>query len=334
MTKRVLLTGAFGNIGSLVLRELLAQNYDVVAFDKANPVTRSNSKKFSRSGIHICWGDITRKEDIESALQSVDAVIHLVGIFPPLSETNTQLAYAVNVEGTRHIVEAMEKSTGAKRLIFASSIAVYGKHQGRTPPPLKITDPLSPDDFYGKNKAECESIIQHSRLAWTLLRISACPPVNIRNMSSFKDVPIFESHPDSRLEIIHPADAALAFVNAVSSSAAIGKTLLLGGGKKNQLTIQQQFNGMLASIGLQPLPREVFQIKEPVIFHGDWLDTEESQRLLKFQRYDVQQVHSDFWDSLGFAKHGLWLLKWFAPLLSWLIKRNSPYYYQQTHKQS
>jgi len=329
MSKTVLLTGAFGNIGSLTIRELLSQGYRVVAFDKASDVTRKNSKKFSDTGIEILWGDITVKKDIEAALQGVDAVIHLAGIFPPLSENNPALAYAVNVEGTRNIIESMETSPTAKRLAFASSIAIYGKQQSRSTPPLKASDPVTPDDHYGKHKAECEAIIQSSLLPWTIMRISACPPVNIRNMTSFKGTPMFESHPDSRLELVHPADAALAFVNAVSCDAAIGKILLLGGGKKNQLTYQQQMNSMVTSLGLKPLPREVFQIKEPIIFHGDWLDTEESQRLLKFQRHDVQQQHEDFWNSFGAAKVGLLLLKPLAPLVSWAIKQSSPYYGNQ-----
>jgi UDP-glucose 4-epimerase len=329
MSKKVLLTGAFGNIGSLLIRELLSQGYNVVAFDKEGPVTRKNSRKFSGTGIRISWGDITIKQNVESALQGVDAVIHLAGIFPPLSENNPKLSQAVNVDGTRHLVEAMEKSPTAKRLIFASSIAVYGKQQGRIPPPLKASDAVSPGDFYGKHKAECEAIIQRSSLAWTLMRISACPPVNIANMASFKGAPIFESHPDSRVENVHPADAALAFVNAVACDAAIGKILLLGGGTASQVTLQQMFNIMTGEIGLGPLPREVFQIKEPVEFHGDWLDTEESQRLLKFQRYDIQQHYRDFWNSLGPARHALLLLKPIAPLVTWAITQSSPYYRQQ-----
>jgi UDP-glucose 4-epimerase len=329
MAKKILLTGAFGNIGSLVIRELLAQNYQVLAFDKHSPVTQKNSRKFAGTGIQIFWGDITNKNDIETALQGVDAVIHLAGIFPPLSENNPKLSQAVNVDGTRHLVQAMEKSPTAKRLVFASSIAVYGRQQGRITPPLKASDSLMPDDFYGKNKAECEAILQASSLNWTIMRISACPPVNISNMASFKGAPIFESHPDSRLEIVHPADAALAFVNAIACNEAIGKILLLGGGEKNRLTTLQLFNDMLGSIGLKPLPREAFQIREPIIFHGDWLDTEESQRLLKFQRHDVQQLHEDFWNSLGLARYGLLLLKPISPLVSWAIKQSSPYYRQQ-----
>lgn len=327
--KQILLTGAFGNIGSLVIRELLAQGYSVVAFDKRSPVTEKIARQFAGTCIDIVWGDITVRQDVEKALQGVDAVIHLAGIFPPLSEMNRPLAQAVNVDGTHYIVEAMEKSATAKRLVFASSIAVYGKQQGRIPPPLKATDSLAPDDFYGQNKADCEAMIRASSLDWTLMRISACPPVNIANMASFKGTPVFDMHPDSRMELVHPADVALAFVNALSCEDSIGKILLLGGGARNRVTYQQQFNAMIAAIGLQPLPREVFQIKEPVEFHGDWLDTEESQRLLQFQRHDVQQQHRDFWNSFGVARHGFWLLKPLAPLVSWVIKQRSPYYHRQ-----
>jgi UDP-glucose 4-epimerase len=333
MSSRIVaLTGAFGNIGSLAIRELLTQGYSIVAFDKDGPVTRKNASVFAGTGIKIFWGDITVKHDVETALQGVDAVIHLAGIFPPLSEHNQALAYAVNVEGTRCITEAMEKSSTAKRLVFASSIAVYGKQQGRIPPPLKSCDPVTPDDFYGHNKAECEAMIKASALDWTLMRISACPPVNIANMASFKGTPVFDMHPDSRMELIHPADAALAFVNALACEESIGKTLLLGGGAGNQVTYQQQFNAMIAAIGLQPLPREVFQIKEPIEFHGDWLDTEESQRLLKFQRHDIKEQHRDFWNSFGFIKHSFLLLKPLAPLIFRAIKLSSPYYKEQINR--
>ena len=332
MKKRVLLTGAFGNIGSFVIRELLAQHYDVVAFDKETPITKGNAKKFSSAGLQICWGDITHPQDIERALKDVDAVIHLVGIFPPASEANKSLAKAINVDGTRNVVEAMEASLTAKRLVFASSIAVYGKHQGRIKPPLNASHPLSPDDYYGETKAEGETLIKKSALAWSILRISACPPVNIKNMASFKGAPFLELHPDSRLEIVHPADSALAFVNALGNDEAKGKILLLGGGKHNQITSHQLFSIMFASLGLQPLPREAFKITEEVDFHGDWLDTEESQRLLKFQRYDAATHFNDFRESLGLARYGLVLLKPLAPLIRWFILLTSPYYKTQKRK--
>ena len=333
MTQTVMLTGALGNIGSLVIQELLAQGYRVIACDKASDVTRKNARKFTDPRIRVIWCDITVKEQVESALQGADAVIHLAGIFPPLSENNPDLAFAVNVTGTRHIVAAMEASATAKRLVFASSIAVYGKQQGKFTPPLTADDAVAPDDHYGRHKAEGEQIIRASSLQWTLMRIGACPPVNVDNMASFKGAPLFESHPDSRLEVIHPADTALAFVNALSCDESIGKTLLLGGGAGNRTTCYQLMNAMFGSIGLGPLPRETFQLKEPVDFHGDWLDTTESQRLLQFQRHSIAQLHGDFWRSLGAARHALLLLRPIAPLVTWAIARSSPYYAQQKNQQ-
>lgn len=335
MKKTVLLTGAFGNIGCFALQELLAQGYSVVAFDKESPTSQKTCKPFlNHPQIRIAWGDITKQADVERAMEGVDAVIHLAGIFPPTSENNPGLSEAVNINGTRFIVAAMENSPKAKRLVFASSIAVYGRQQGRFTPPLTASMPSAPDDFYGKHKAECEKIIRASSIQWTINRITACPPVNIANMASFKGAPLLENHPDSRLEYIHPADAALAFVNAVSCDAAIGKILLIGGGKAHQRTMQQMFNSMLAPIGLGPLPREAFHITEQVVFHGDWVDSEESQRLLKYQRYTVEQQNQDFWNSLGVLKHALVLVRPLAAPINWAIKQSSPYYRKQARKQA
>lgn len=328
MTQTILVTGALGNIGSFATQELLSRGKRVIAFEKDSPVTRKQAKRLQHPNLRVHWGDITRADSVRDAMQEADGVVHLAGIFPPLSESNPALSHAVNVEGTRHILDAMD-ATGTGRLVFASSIAVYGKQQGKIPPPLKVTDPVAPDDHYGEHKAEGERMISASGTDWTLLRVSACPPANVKSMTSFKEAPIFDNHPDSRMEVIHPADAGLAFANAIDREQSIGKILLLGGGEKNRLTTQQMFNIMAASMGLPPLPREAFQITDNIDFHGDWLDTEESQQLLEFQRYSAEQLYQDFRQSLGIARYGLFAMKPFAPLLQKAILRSSPYYKTQ-----
>jgi nucleoside-diphosphate-sugar epimerase len=327
--KKVLVTGAFGNIGSLVIRELLSRNHQVVAFDKDSAINRRNAKKFANNDITVLWGDITDPEGVNSATSHVDAVIHLAGIIPPLSENNNALAKAVNVDGTQHVIDAMEKSGTAKRLVFASSIAIYGKEQGKVPPPLTAEHPPSPSDYYGESKTEAEQLIRASALDWSILRISASPPVNIANMGAFLGNPFLELHPDSRVEIIHPADTALAFVNAVECDEAIGETLLLGGGENNRVVIHQMFNAMFSAMGLKPLPREAFQITEEIDFHGDWLDTGPSQSLLHFQRHPPERIFSDLRESLGPARHALLLLKVLSPLIRWGMLKTSPYYKRQ-----
>src|SRR5690606_21766694 len=104
MTQTVLLTGAYGNIGCYALEELLKQGYAVVAFDKDSPPSRKNARRFSGKGIRTVWGDITQAQSVADALQGVDAVIHLAGIFPPLSEQHPKLSEAVNVCGIQNIL--------------------------------------------------------------------------------------------------------------------------------------------------------------------------------------------------------------------------------------
>jgi len=331
MASTVFVTGAFGNIGSFVLKELLLQNYDIIAFDIKNPSNERNSKKFAHGKIQIRWGDITKAEDVQRAMAGAQAVIHLAGIFPPTSEDNQALAKAVNVLGTQNIIDAMEAPNTAKRLVFASSIAVYGRAQGTIPPPLNTSHPVAPGDYYGQTKADNEKAIKASSLKWSILRICACPPVNFRNMGSFMGNPVLDQHPDSRVEIIHPSDTALAFVNAVKCDEAINKVLLIGGGKDNQITTQQLFSTMLSSLGLKPLPREAFRITEKVDFHGDWLDTNESQSLLNFQRHNCETIFKDLKESFGLIKHSFVLLKLLSPIIYRLTLLNS-YYYKRGNK--
>lgn len=94
MNRNVLVTGAFGNIGSFVIGELQRQGFQVIAFDKETPVNRSNARKFADPGILIHWGDIRDKEEITRALEGVHAMIYLAGVLPPFSEKNPQLTRA------------------------------------------------------------------------------------------------------------------------------------------------------------------------------------------------------------------------------------------------
>lgn len=332
MSQKILTTGAFGNVGCLVIDTLLSQGHEVVAFDKISTATQKNAKRYSNKPVTICWGDITDKQSIEPALKDVDGVIHLAAIFPPLSENCPQLTSLVNVEGTRNLIGLMQKSPTARRLVFASSIGVFGKQQWQFKPPLRASDTIAPDDYYGQSKVDGEVMIKSSSLKWSILRLGPCPPSSIKVMASFKDQNVFENHPDARMEVIHPADAALAFANAVSCDAAIGKTLLIGGGKKNQILYHEMMNTMFSTFGIGTLPKEIFRITDKVEFHGDWLDTEEGQTLLKYQRSDVKKLSEDFMHSFLFPKLVFAIFKLLSPVIKRIILRQSFYYQNRKGK--
>jgi hypothetical protein len=127
----VLLTGALGNIGLSTLEALLEEGHDVVAFDLESPRARKLVSRLD-GRVRVVWGDITDPLSIRAALDGVDAVVHLAAIVNP--ERAPDLARRVNVDATCSLIAQMQASPTARRLVFASSVGVFGDVQDREPP--------------------------------------------------------------------------------------------------------------------------------------------------------------------------------------------------------
>ena len=320
MSKTVLLTGAFGNIGTHVLRHLLAAGHRVVCLDLASDKNRRTAAAFG-DRIRVIWGDLLQPELIRAGLAGVDAVVHMAGIIPPLSEHNPALATAVNVDATAGLIRAMEESGPARRLVFASSMGVAGQEQHRRQPPLTVNLPPSPSDHYGQTKVRCEELIRASTLQWSILRIAACPPMDLGTSDPTQLAIMFEASVDGRAEFVHMDDAGLAFANAVDCDAAIGKVLFIGGGERCRTRALDFYNRLLGTMGLGPLKPEKFR-PGPSYFFGDWLDTRESQALLRFQRHSLDDYFIALRQRVGFKRH---LMRLVAPLANRHIEKHSPY---------
>lgn len=318
--KDVLLTGAFGGIGRRILDDLLKAGHEVRCMDLRNPRTETLARRLP-SGAGVAWADIRDEAAVRSAVADVDAVVHMAALIPPLANANTALATAVNVDGTRTLIEAMQRSGRATRLVFASSMALAGREQYRRVPPLRVDEPPMPGDHYGRTKAEGEALVKASSLDWSILRIAACPHEEVLGSDRAGLRLMFDSSADARVEFVHFEDVGLAFANAVDCDAAIGKILFIGGGPACQTAALHFYNGMLAAMGLGPLPREAFRPGPPYFF-GDWLDTTESQALLRFQRHSLVDFHAWLRARTGLKRH---LLRAIAPLANRAISRESPY---------
>ena len=316
---KVLVTGALGNIGSHTVDALLEEGHAVVAFDVASPTARKLASRLD-SRVHVAWGDITVPASIRAALGGVDAVVHLAGMIPPGVDRAPDLARRINVDGTRNLIEQMESSGRANRLVFASSQGVFGDVQDREPP-LRTDTPVSPTDDYGRHKVECEGLIRSSRLQWSILRLAAAMPIRMAGYARDYGI-MFEFSPDARFELIHPADAGTAFARAVAHEKAIGKILNIGGGEKCRTTHRAFCNEMMGAIGIGPMPAEAFVRTEVRRFYGDWLDTEESQSLLQYQTRGVSELTADMRRELGVIAPLVRLLR---PLATWYVRRGSPY---------
>lgn len=322
MATTVLLTGAFGNIGRETLKKLLAAGHSVVCLDRETDQTRQTANSYSGQ-IRVAWGDIADESVLATALEGVDCVVHLVGIIPPLSELQPELAERVNVGGTQALIAAMEHSGSVRRLIFASTNGVFGQIQDRVPPLLEDS-PVSPDDVYGRTKVAAEDSIRASALDWTILRICAAPPVEMPESSVHDPGLMFEMSADGRIEFIHPNDVSTAFSNAVDCDEAIHKTLFLGGGKKCQFLVLEFANKLIKCSGISgELPAEAFKPSAIPQCFGDWVDTRESQRLLSYQHHDLDHYAEHIRKAMGWKYY---LVSLISPLAKRALLKNSAYY--------
>jgi nucleoside-diphosphate-sugar epimerase len=316
---RVLVTGALGNVGSYTVGALLDEGYDVVGFDLESPRSRKAASRLDER-VHVTWGDVTDPASVRAALEGVDAVVHLAGIIPPHVEKAPDFARQVNVDATRSLIAQMEASPKARRLVFASSMGVFGDVQDREPP-LRVETPVSPTDEYGRHKVACERAIQQSRLRWSILRLAVAVPTRLIG-APFDLRSGFEISAHARIEIIHPADAGTAFARAVACEEAIGKILYIGGGEKCQMRHGEFFDDLMGSIGIGPVPADAFVRTAVPRFLGDWLDTEESERLLQYQKRGLGELKADMRKDLGVVAP---LIRLLGPVATWFLVRNSPY---------
>lgn len=157
MQKTILVTGANGLVGSK-FTQMFSDAYEFQSLDisdQENPV------------------DITNHSQVCKALENSDAqfIVHyaaftdVTGAWKQNGD-KTGSAYKVNVDGTRNVIEACQKTN--KHLIHISTAYVFN---GEKSDLYTETDPLSPIEWYGHTKAEAEQLITESDINWTILRI-------------------------------------------------------------------------------------------------------------------------------------------------------------------
>ena len=321
---KVLLTGTFGNIGESTLIALLDRDHTVACFDIE---TKENKKVWKRArklgDFTTIWGDIQNQEMVQKAVEGVDCIIHLAGIIPPKSEEMPELAQSINFGGTTNIIEAAENQSPKPLLIFASSVSVVGPMM-HVPPPRRADEPIRATDVYTRTKVNCEQAIRASSLPWLILRIAAAP---LADMNQDQAALMFESPPNQRIEFVHSRDAGVAFANAVTADVT-EKVLLIGGGKDAQMLARDFFGKVMEVMGLDPMPDSAF--KSPAspeeYYYTDWLDTEESQRLLQYQTRSYDVYLKELQDSIGARRHLFRLVKGQAAKR---ILADSPYYEEE-----
>jgi dTDP-4-dehydrorhamnose reductase len=144
---KLLITGASGLYGSKLAQMALSKNYEVYSSDIQSLSIYGNFVKL----------DISGKEQVDEAFKTIkpDVVVHAATLTDvDKCELNKELAWKVNVEGTKNIVEAAK--TAGSFLIYISTDYVFGGETGN----YKETDTPNPINYYGVTKLKAEEIVK------------------------------------------------------------------------------------------------------------------------------------------------------------------------------
>jgi len=170
--KNVVVTGGAGFIGSHVVRDLQAAGYAVTVVDNLSSGYRHN---LPNAGEVFHELDI-RDADLAPVMAGASFVVHLAALVSvPLSIENPELNAAINIHGAERVFEAA-RAAGVRRLVYASSAAVYGDAPGL---PKRESDPPAPQSPYAEAKLANE--VAAARLA----RVYGMETVGLRFFNVF-----------------------------------------------------------------------------------------------------------------------------------------------------
>jgi dTDP-4-dehydrorhamnose reductase len=156
---KLLITGASGLYGSKLAEIALLTGFEVFSCDVEDLPACGNTIKF----------DVTNKGLVDEAFRRVkpDIVVHAASLTDvDKCELNKELAWKVNVEGTRNIIEGSLSADSF--LFYVSSDYIFNGEKGC----YKETDTPDPINYYGLTKFEAEKLVKKSELNYCICRPS------------------------------------------------------------------------------------------------------------------------------------------------------------------
>lgn len=158
--ERVLVTGGAGFIGSHLVEALLAKGYKVRVLDNLSTGKVSNLP-MDNSGLELITGDVADSSVVNQAMRDCGAVVHLAAVASVQASVDDPVStHQANFVGTLNVCESMAKA-GIKRVVFASSAAIYGNNGEGTA--IDEDTPKSPLTPYASDKLASEYYLDFYR---------------------------------------------------------------------------------------------------------------------------------------------------------------------------
>ena len=247
-SRKVLVTGGAGFIGSELVRQLAARDYRVRIVDNLVNGRRENLQDILGVSVELAVADIRDQRAIAPLLRDVDIIFHLACLGVRHSIHSPSENHEVNATATLQLLQAA-RAEGVQRFVYVSSSEVYGT--ARTAP-ISEEHPTFPMTVYGAAKLAGEC---YTRAFW---ETNKYPTVVVRPFNAYgprchhegdsgevipkfmlrclagKPMVLFGDGTQTR-DFTFVSDTSAGIIAAGFSDSAIGQTINLGSGKEIQI---------------------------------------------------------------------------------------------------
>ena len=328
-SKKILVTGGAGYIGSHTLIELIAAGFTPVVYDNlsnSSPASLARVQQIVGQSIEFIEGDILDTQLLAKTFAAHDftAVIHFAGLKAVGESVAKPLwYYQNNVAGTLNLLDAMT-SAQVKNLIFSSSATVYGDPEAL---PIVESSPRSATNPYGQSKLMIEYILEDlakSDNQWQLISLRYFNPIGAYHTGTIGENPngipnnlmpyvsqvavgklpqlsVFGNDYDTVdgtgvRDYIHVVDLAKGHVAALQyleNQTQLGfEPINLGTGKGT--SVLELVNAFIKTTG-QPVPYSVAP-RRPGDIASCYASSDKAKKLLGWQaEFDIERMCTDTW---------------------------------------
>lgn len=281
---KIVITGGAGFIGRRLARQILEKRSMAGADGAQRDVTKIvlfdvvEAEGFDDSRVETVAGDVSDAAQVAAVIgNDTDSIFHLAAIVSAQAEEDYDLGMRINLDGTRHVLAAARAMNHAPRLVFASSVAVYG---GDDLPDVVTDDtPITPMTSYGAAKACGEQLVSDmSRKGYIDGRSLRLPTISVRTGKPNRAASTWASSmireplcgedmivpvtPDSKMAMLSPRRVVDAFIRAHEADGAdIGswRSMVLSGitvsaGEMAAAVERNKGNRKVGTITFQPDP--------------------------------------------------------------------------------
>ena len=242
MTKKILVTGADGFIGSHLTEALVRAGYDVKAFVLYNSFNSwgwlDQCKEDMKGKFEVFAGDIRDPHGVREAMKGCDAVLHLAALIAiPYSYHSPDTYVDTNIKGTLNVVQAA-RELDISKVVHTSTSEVYGTARSV---PITEEHPLQGQSPYSASKIGADQIAQSFYLSFGTPVVTLRPfntygprqsaraviPTIITQIANGKrEIQLGSLHPTRDFNFV--ADTVNGFLQGLKSDKGIGEVINLG----------------------------------------------------------------------------------------------------------